>query len=66
MTQRDMAGYLGIDVKTIRNWRKEKPNLYKTLMLGFAVSEIKEGLAKNIELIEQLQQLSTKHQAESN
>jgi DNA-binding XRE family transcriptional regulator len=32
MTQRDMAGYLGVDVKTIYNWRKDKPNLYKIIM----------------------------------
>lgn len=50
MTQRDMAGYLGIDVKTLRNWRKEKPNLYKIVMLGFefdqAISEAKEHYEK--------------------
>jgi len=35
MTQRDMAGYLGVATATLRNWRKEKPNLYKTVMKGF-------------------------------
>ena len=29
MTQRDMAGYLGVATATIRNWRKEKPKLYE-------------------------------------
>jgi hypothetical protein len=46
MTQRDMAGILGIDVKTLRNWRKDKPELYKKVMQGFmfesAVREAKE------------------------
>jgi hypothetical protein len=46
MTQRDMAGILGIDVKTLRNWRKDKPELYKKVMQGFmfeqAVKEAKE------------------------
>lgn len=46
MTQRDMAGILGIDVKTLRNWRKDKPELYKKVMQGFmfesAVQEAKE------------------------
>ena len=37
MTQRDMAGFLDIDVKTIRNWRKNKPNLYKIIIQGFAI-----------------------------
>lgn len=46
MTQRDMAGVLGVDVKTLRNWRKDKPELYKKVMQGFmfesAVHEAKE------------------------
>ncbi len=46
MTQRDMAGILGVDVKTLRNWRKDKPELYKKVMQGFqfeqAVQEAKE------------------------
>jgi len=35
MTQRDMAGLLDIDVKTLRNWRKYKPELYKKVLQGF-------------------------------
>ena len=33
MTKRDIAGYLGIDYKTLFNWEKNRPNLYKTIML---------------------------------
>jgi len=39
MTKRDIAGYLDVDVKTIYNWEKFKPNLYKTVMQGLAVNE---------------------------
>lgn len=50
MTQRDMAGILGVDVKTLRNWRKDKPELYKKIMQGFqfeqAVQEAKEHYEK--------------------
>jgi hypothetical protein len=42
MTKRDIAGYLGIDTKTLYNWEKEKPNLYKTVMKGLAYDEIVE------------------------
>lgn len=28
-TKRDIAGYLGIDYKTLFNWEKDRPNLYK-------------------------------------
>lgn len=47
-----MAGYLGLDVKTIRNWRKLKPNLYKTLMKGFAFDEAIKSLKESYEKLE--------------
>ncbi len=54
MTQRDMAGFLEIDVKTLRNWRKNKPNLYKTLMKGFASDEVVKQAKENYEKLEEL------------
>ncbi len=54
MTQRDMAGYLGIDVKTVRNWRKYKPNLYKTLMKGFAFDEAVKNFQESYEKLEEV------------
>lgn len=49
MTQRDMAIYLDIDVKTIRNWRKNKPNLYRIVMLGFAFEKAIDKAKQNYE-----------------
>ena len=49
MTQRDMAGYLGVDVKTIRNWKKNKPNLYETIIKGFAYDSALESAKENYE-----------------
>lgn len=50
MTQRDMAGILRIDVKTLRNWRKDKPELYKKVIQGFqfelVIQEAKEHYEK--------------------
>ncbi|WP_169763732.1 transcriptional regulator [Campylobacter mucosalis] len=40
MTKRDMAYFLDIDVATLYNWRKHKPNLYKIVMLGFKFDEL--------------------------
>jgi len=31
---------LGVDTKTLYNWEKDKPNLYKTVMKGLAYDEI--------------------------
>ena len=42
MTQRDMAGYVNITPVTLRNWRKNKPELYEIIMKGFAFDEIVE------------------------
>lgn len=52
MTQRDMAGYLGVSTATIRNWRKEKPNLYKIIIQGFAVEDVKTSLRDHLEKLE--------------
>ena len=41
-TKRDMAYYLDIDVSTLYNWRKYKPNLYRIVMLGFKFDEMIE------------------------
>ncbi|MGD9718356.1 MAG: transcriptional regulator [Sulfurimonadaceae bacterium] len=54
MTQRDMAGYLNIDRTTLYNWKKNKPNLYKTIMLGLMVDEIIEKSEKNLEELKDL------------
>lgn len=34
-----MAGYLGVDVSTLHNWRKKKPNLYRIIIKGFRFDE---------------------------
>ena len=59
MTQRDMAGLLNIDVKTIRNWRKNKPNLYKIIIQGFAIEKaIKQAEENALELKKVVQDLN--------
>lgn len=59
MTQRNMAGFLNIDVKTIRNWRKNKPNLYKIIIQGFAIEKaIKQAEENALELKKVVQDLN--------
>jgi hypothetical protein len=57
MTQRDMAGYLDVTPVTLRNWRKNKPELYEIVMKGFAFDEIVE---LNIESAEKAKELKKK------
>jgi len=64
MTQRDMAGFLDVDVKTIRNWRKNKPNLYKIIMQGFAIEETIKKAEENINELKEIAQSLNKKKEE--
>lgn len=55
LSQRDIAGILNIDTKTLYNWRKNKKELYAVVMLGFKFKEIlstQQNLTKELEFIE--------------
>ena len=54
MNKRDIAGYLGINRATLYNWEKNRPNLYKTIMLGLMVEEIIEKSEKNLEELKEI------------
>lgn len=56
MTKRDIAGYLNIDMKTLYNWEKFKPNLYKTVMKGLAFDELIEKSEKNLNELKELKE----------
>ena len=56
LTQQDMARILGITPMTLRNWRKEKPNLYKIIMQGFAFEEAISSAKENYEKLEALKE----------
>ncbi len=48
MTKRDIAGYLNVDYKTLYNWEKNKPNLYKTVMKGLAFDDLMKKSEDNL------------------
>ncbi|MCW1360920.1 transcriptional regulator [Campylobacter sp. CCS1377] len=54
MTQRDIAGKLDINVKTLRKWKKDRPKVYELLMLGLKAQEILDKLKKECEDLENL------------
>ena len=56
MTQRDIAGFLNIDRTTLYNWKKNKPNLYKTIILGLKSKEIIEKMEQNIAELKALEE----------
>lgn len=55
MTKRDIAGYLNVDYKTLYNWEKNKPNLYKTVMKGLAFDDMIEKAEQNLNELKELQ-----------
>ena len=55
LTQRDMAGILKVDAKTIYNWRKNKPELYRIVVLDFKFDEF---LAQNRKDLIELEKLA--------
>lgn len=60
LTQQDMARILNITTATLRNWRKDKPNLYKIVMQGFAVEDAKNMLRESIEKLESVGEVEKK------
>lgn len=48
-TQQDIARIIGVDAKTLRNWRKDKPELYRRVMLSFRYEEILQTLKNQYE-----------------
>ena len=54
MTQRDMAGYIGVATATIRNWKKDKPKLYEIVMKGFAFEEAVKKAQQNADELKTL------------
>ncbi|WP_104744066.1 hypothetical protein [Helicobacter cinaedi] len=54
-TQQDMARIIDVTPKTLRNWRKHKPELYKRVLLSFKYDEIIEDLQKYIKELQSLE-----------
>ncbi|WLR01233.1 transcriptional regulator [Campylobacter jejuni] len=55
-SKRDMAYELNIDVSTLYNWRKYKPNLYRIVMLGFKFDELLDNSKKTHEELLHIEQ----------
>jgi len=45
---------LKIDTKTLYNWRKNKPELYRLIMLGFKFDELLKQSEKNLNELKDL------------
>ncbi|WP_299186701.1 transcriptional regulator [uncultured Campylobacter sp.] len=54
LSQRDIAGILKVDTKTLYNWRKNKPELYRIVMLGFKFDELLKQAQENLNELQNL------------
>lgn len=54
LSQRDIAGILKVDTKTLYNWRKNKPELYRIVMLGFKFDDLLKQAQKNLNELQNL------------
>ena len=58
MTQRDLAGLLHINVKTLRKWKKDRPQVYELLLIGLEVKNILARLKKDCATLETMLETS--------
>ena len=54
LSQRDIAGILKIDTKTLYNWKKNKPELYRIVMLGFKFDELLKQAENNLDELQKI------------
>ena len=59
LSQRDIAGILKVDTKTLYNWRKNKPELYRIVMLGFKFDELLKQAQENLNELQNLAEENT-------
>ena len=56
MNKNELAKLLGVSVKTMYNWEKEKPELVRLINQGLALDEIIANQKKNLEELENMKE----------
>ena len=54
LSKRDIAGILNIDTKTLYNWKKNKPELYRIVMLGIKFDELLKQAENNLNELQKI------------
>ena len=54
LSKRDIAGILNIDTKTLYNQKKNKPELYRIVMLGFKFDELLKQAENNLDELQKI------------
>jgi len=56
MNKQELAKMMGISLKTLYNWEKEKPDLVRLINQGLALDESIEETKKHLERLEQIKE----------
>ena len=56
MSKKELADMLGISLKTLYNWEKEKPELVRLINQGFALDESIEATRKHLRELEAIKE----------
>lgn len=59
MTRKELAEMLGISLRSLDNWEKEKPELVRLINLGLAVDEQIEEAERNLEKLKEIKKASS-------
>ena len=54
LSKRDIAGILNIDTKTLYNWKKNKPELYRIVMRGVKFDELLQQAENNLNELQKI------------
>lgn len=54
MNKQELADLMGISLKTLYNWEKERPDLVRLINQGLALDESIEETRKHLERLEQI------------
>lgn len=54
MTRKELAELLGISLRSLDNWEKEKPDLVRLINQGMAIDESIEETKRHLEKLESL------------
>jgi DNA-binding transcriptional MerR regulator len=56
MNKQELADLMGVTLKTLYNWEKEKPDLVRLINQGLALDESIEETRKHLERLEQIKE----------
>ncbi|RRS30980.1 MAG: hypothetical protein P794_05015 [Epsilonproteobacteria bacterium (ex Lamellibrachia satsuma)] len=60
MTQKELALLIGKNEKTIRNWKKENPELLRLIKQGLALDQTIEETEKHLENLKKIKEQASK------